>query len=118
LLEEVLWKHISLELYGSLVLTSIQNFFTSQQRVTCLEDSNGLLICGRDNIGSFLMEHFNSRFTSSHPILDDNLFDLVEKVITEEENVGLCLIPDEKEYFFLQGSLLDGMIDLFCWDLN
>jgi hypothetical protein len=46
------------------------------------------------------MEHFNSRFTSSHPILDDNPFDLVEKVITEEENVGLCLIPDEKEYIY------------------
>jgi hypothetical protein len=72
----------------------------SQQHVTCLKDCNGLLICGSDNIGSFFMEHFNSRFTSSHPILDDNPFDLVEKVITEEENVRLCLIPDEKEFFF------------------
>jgi hypothetical protein len=62
------------------------------------------------------MEHFNSRFTSSHPILDDNPFDLVEKVITEEENVGLCLIPDEKEYifFFLASTKL--VLDKApCW---
>lgn len=93
--------------------------------ISCLKDSNSLLICGRDNIDSFLVEHFNSRFTPSHLILDDNLFDLVEKVIIEEENVGLCSIPDEKEFFFAITELdlnkapdLDGMIALYCWDFN
>jgi hypothetical protein len=62
------------------------------------------------------MEHFNSRFTSSHPILDDNPFDLVEKVITEEENVGLCLIPDEKEYIFFFLAITKLVLDKApCW---
>jgi hypothetical protein len=67
--------------------------------LSCLKDSNGRLICGRDNIGNFLVEHFNSRFTSTHHILDKNLFELVEKVITEEENVELCSIPVENDFF-------------------
>jgi hypothetical protein len=54
------------------------------------------------------------------PVLDANLDCLVDKVIIEEENVGLCLIPDESEIFLAISELglnkapgLDGMTRLF-----
>jgi len=34
-------------------------------------------ICVRDNIGSFFMDHFSSQFSSTHPILDNHLSELV-----------------------------------------
>jgi hypothetical protein len=45
------------------------------------------------------VDHFSDLFSSSQPVLDSDLSDLVECVITDEENSGLCLIPDEGEIF-------------------
>jgi hypothetical protein len=104
--EEVLWKQKSHDLWltGTDLNTKFFHASAACRRrynfLSCLKDSNGHMICGRDNIGNFLVEHFNSRFTSTHPILDDNLSGLVETIITEEENVELCSIPFEKEIFF------------------
>jgi hypothetical protein len=46
------------------------------------------------------VQHFSTLFSLTNPVLDNRLSDLLDKVVTEEENVGLCLIPDEAEYFF------------------
>jgi hypothetical protein len=75
---------------------------------------------GRENIGNYLVQHFSSLFSSSVPVLDDNLSSLVQEVVTEEENVALCLILDEREIFLAISELglnkapgPDGMTGLF-----
>jgi hypothetical protein len=94
--EEILWKQKSREQW--LTCTDLNTKFfhasTATRRrynsISCLKAPDGSSINGRDNIGSFLVQHFTSLFTSTQPVLDDNLSDLVDVVITEEENVSLC----------------------------
>jgi hypothetical protein len=124
--DEVLWKQKYRELW--LTCTDlITKFFhastTCRRRynsISSLRGSDGSRICGRENIGAFLVDHFRHIFSSTNPVLDDSLSGLIEKVITEEENVVLCLIPDENEIFLAISNLglnkapsLDGMTGLF-----
>jgi hypothetical protein len=75
---------------------------------------------GRDNIGNYLLQHFSSLFTSTQPVFDNCFTSLVDKVVTDEENASLCLIPDENEIFLAISDLglnkapgPDGMTGLF-----
>jgi hypothetical protein len=67
--------------------------------ISCLVSADGANIMGRDNIGSYLVNHFSTLFTTTHPFFDSNFYDLVDSVITDEENVSLYTIPDEVEIF-------------------
>ena len=44
-------------------------------------------------------------FTSTQPVFDSCFTSLVDKVVTDEENVSLCLIPDENEFFLAISDL-------------
>jgi hypothetical protein len=66
------------------------------------------------------VHHFSSIFSTTSPMLDSSLFDLIAKVVTDEDNVVLCGIPDENEIFLAISNLgpnkapgLDGMTGLF-----
>ena len=50
-----------------------------------------------ENISAYLVGHFSALFTSTCPILDNSLDDLIEVVSTDEENVDMCSIPEESE---------------------
>ena len=67
--------------------------------ISCLVLADGSKIEGRENIGAFLVNHFSSLFTTTQPSFDDNFSDLVESVITNDENVSLCSIPNEVKIF-------------------
>lgn len=67
-----------------------------------------------------MVNHFSNSFSTSHLVLDSSLSDLVDCVITEEENFSLCIILDEIEIFSAIIDLgldkapgLDGMTGLF-----
>jgi hypothetical protein len=45
------------------------------------------------------VDHFSTLFSSSNPILDDSLSDLVSLDITVDDNVALCFIPEEVKIF-------------------
>jgi hypothetical protein len=123
--EEVLWKQKSRELWLSCTDLNTKFFHASTacrrryNSISCLFD-NGIRIMGRENIGSLLVDHFNTRFTTTHPPLDEDLSNLVDRVITVEENVALCVIPSEEEIFAAITDLglnkapgPDGMTGLF-----
>jgi hypothetical protein len=61
--------------------------------ISCLRVADGSNLLGRENIGSFLVDHFSTLFSSSNLILDDSLSDLVSHVIIVDDNVVLCSIP-------------------------
>jgi len=46
------------------------------------------------------VDHFSTLFSSSNPILDDSLYDLVSPVIVDD-NVALCSIPEKVEIFLV-----------------
>jgi hypothetical protein len=52
-----------------------------------------------------VVAHFSSLFTSTNPILENNLSDLVHEVISFDDNVALYLIPEEAEFFLAISEL-------------
>ena len=53
----------------------------------------------RNVIGNCFTNHFRNVFTSSIPILDDNLLSLFDTCISPAENDALYAIPSEQEIF-------------------
>ncbi|XP_059451122.1 uncharacterized protein LOC132181913 [Corylus avellana] len=85
--EEVLWKQKSRELW--LTCTDLNSKFfhasTACRRrynsISSLKAYDGTRLCGRDNIGSFLVNHFSTLFSSTSPNFDDSLSELVVTII-------------------------------------
>jgi hypothetical protein len=46
-----------------------------------------------------MSDHFTSLFSTSRPVISDNLLGLFDCQITPEDNISLCTIPSEKEIF-------------------
>ncbi|XP_059446389.1 uncharacterized protein LOC132177930 [Corylus avellana] len=85
-----------------------------------VEGSPAFSLSRKENIGAYLVDHFSNIFSTSHPPLIDTLPDLVNVVISAEENVSICTIPDEHEIFVAIKELglnkapgPDGMTGLF-----
>jgi hypothetical protein len=103
--KEILWKQKSRELWLSCTDLNTKFFHASTvchrryNSISCLVSADGSRIEGRENIGAFLVDHFSSLFTTTQPTFDNNFSDLVDCVITDEENVSLCSIHDEVEIF-------------------
>jgi hypothetical protein len=94
--EEVLWKQKSRELWLTCTDLNTKFFHASTvcrrryNSLSFLKTADGTVLCGRDNIGNHLVQHFSSLFASTQSVFDQCFTSLVDKVVTDEENVSLC----------------------------
>jgi hypothetical protein len=109
--EKVLWKQKSRELWLTYTDLNTKFFHSSTvcrrryNSISCLKSLDEVFINGRENIGVYLVNHFSSLFSTTNPVLDSRHNGLLDKVVTVDENVGLCLIPDEAEIFLAMSAL-------------
>jgi hypothetical protein len=131
--EESLWRSKSREIWLTCKDLNTKFFHTStliRRRanvVNFLKLDSGVWVSSRGEIGDHFTAHFSNLFTSSKPIIEQELLDLFSPVITNEENIILSTPPAEKEVFEALSSLgstkapgLDGFTALFYkkyWDL-
>lgn len=81
---------------------------------------------GRNAIGRELVRFYQTLFTSNNPIIPDDLENLIELLITYEDNELLTSIPDEHDIYATlkkmhpeKASGLDGMtINFFSYFLE
>jgi hypothetical protein len=124
--EEVLWKQKSRELWLTCTDLNTKFFHASTacrrryNSISFLKTSDGSVLYSRDNIGNYMVDHYKNLFTTTAPVLDDSLNELIDAVVTEEDNSIICSIPDEVEIYQTIISLglnkapgPDGMTGLF-----
>jgi hypothetical protein len=103
--EESLWKQKSRDLWLTSRNLNTKFFHASTairrryNSIPSLKSNDGSFVSNRVDIGSHICDYFSSLFSSTNPIFDDELVSLLPPVITPEENLSLCAIPDEREIF-------------------
>jgi hypothetical protein len=86
--EEVFWKQKSRELWLSCTDLNTKFFHAPTvcrrryNSISSLKMLDGSRLCGRDNIGNFLVHHFQTLFITSNPCFNEGISDLVGEVIT------------------------------------
>ena len=70
-----------------------------------LKLDSGVWVSSRAEIGGNFMSHFTNLFTSSNPLIENEMIDLFSLIITEDENVSLCSTPAEEEILEALASL-------------
>jgi hypothetical protein len=124
--EEILWKQKSRELWLTCTDLNTKFFHASTacrrryNSISFLKTTDGAVLNSRNDIGTYMVNHFTNLFSTTSPVFDDSLNDLFDVVINDEENSVLCAIPDEVEIFQAISSLglhkapgPDGMTGLF-----
>jgi hypothetical protein len=62
-------------------------------------------VSSRAEIGGNFIAHFTNLFTSSNPLIENEMLDLFSPIISEEENDLLCTLPVEEEILEALASL-------------
>jgi hypothetical protein len=103
--EEILWQQKSRELWLTCRDLNTKFFHASAvnhrryNSISMLKMDDGSSLNTRDSIGNYFVDFFSKIFTTTNPVLDLELDDLVHPVITVDENEMLCALPDEREIY-------------------
>ena len=124
--EETLWKSKFKEIWLTCSDLNTKIFHTSSiirrraNAINFLKTNEGSWSFDRAEIGGNFVNHFTNLFSSTSPIIEEELLDLFPSVISDEENQVLCSIPTEVEVVIALYSLssskapgLDGFTALF-----
>ncbi|KAK9288102.1 hypothetical protein L1049_016549 [Liquidambar formosana] len=124
--EEILWKQKSRVQWLKEGDKNTKFFHLStvicgkRNSIDFLKNEAGQWISDRASIGTCFTNQLKDLFSSSHPDFPDSLDSLLPRLITEDDNMALCSIPDEtkiRDVLFRMGSLKapgpDGMSVLF-----
>jgi len=101
--EETLWRNKSREQWLTCKDLNMKFFHLStvikRQRtaIDFLKLSSGAWISYRQAIGNTLCAHFADLFTTSEPLIPDEMLNLFDTVISNEHNLSICSIPSEQE---------------------
>jgi hypothetical protein len=103
--EESLWRNKSREVWLTCKDLNTKFFHTStiikRQRnaINFLKLPSGIWSSERQTIGNCFTTHFKELFSSSDPIIDEDLLSLFDNCISTDANDSLCAIPSEHEIF-------------------
>jgi ribonuclease HI len=103
--EESLWRNKSRETWLTCKDLNTKFFHTStiikrrRNAIDFLKLPSGVWSNERQEIGNCFTSHFRNVFTSSGPLLDEDLLSLFDNCISSEENTSICEIPTEQEIF-------------------
>jgi hypothetical protein len=103
--EESLWRNKSRETWLTCKDLNTKFFHTStvikrrRNAIDFLKLPSGSWSSERQAIGSCFTAHFKTVFTSSTPIIDDDILSLFDNCITSGDNESLCSLPSEQEIF-------------------
>jgi hypothetical protein len=109
--EESLWRSKSRELWLTCKDLNTKFFHTStiikwqRKAIDFLKLPSGVWTFDRPKIGNCFTSHFKSIFSSSAPILDEELLSLFDNCISIEENASIYAIPLELEIFSTLSSI-------------
>jgi hypothetical protein len=101
--EELKWKQKSKELWLREGDRNSRFFHLStlirrrSNKILEIKMEDGTQIYDRNSIGEYFTRHFTNLFTSVSPPAPVNLEELIETVITEEENKEICKVPSGEE---------------------
>jgi hypothetical protein len=131
--EKSLWRSKSRETWLTCKDLNTKYFHTStliRRRanvVNFLKLDFGDWVSSRDDIGQNFISHFSNLFTSSNPLIEQEMLDLFSPVISDEENFTLSTPLVETKFFEALTSLgstkalgPNGFTTLFykkCWNL-
>ncbi|XP_026451243.1 uncharacterized protein LOC113351478 [Papaver somniferum] len=71
----------------------------SINNIDSIQDYNGNWLQSREDISSYLTQHFSSISSTTNPVLDEHLFSILPTCITAEDNVLLTSIPSSDDIF-------------------
>jgi hypothetical protein len=124
--EETLWRSKFRETWLTCKDLNTKYFHTStlirrrSNDINFLKLDFGAWISSRAEIGRQFSDYFSKLFTTSNPIVEDEMLNLFSGVVSEEDNSHLCSIPTEVEVIqalaslgFSKASGPDGFIALF-----
>ncbi|XP_026419470.1 uncharacterized protein LOC113315405 [Papaver somniferum] len=69
----------------------------AQNKIVELEDANGNIVGDQENISELLVNHFKKKFEYHAVTMDEGIFDIIPKVITDEENAQIDQLPSSQE---------------------
>jgi hypothetical protein len=92
----------------------------SRNAIDFLKHPSGAWSSKRQEIGNCFTSHFRNVFTSSVPILDEDLLSLFDNCISTEKNATICPIPSEQDILYALSNIgspkapgLNGFTTLF-----
>ncbi|XP_026434585.1 uncharacterized protein LOC113332125 [Papaver somniferum] len=69
----------------------------AHNKIVELEDANDNIVADQENISELLVNHFKKKFEYHAVIMDEGSFDIIPKVITDEENAQMDQLPSAQE---------------------
>ena len=109
--EESLWRSKSRETWLTCKDLNTKYFHTStlirrrSNAINFLKSTVGDWFSSRANIGGIFIDHFKNLFSTSNPLIEEEMLDLFSHVISVAKNLSLCSIPTELEIFQALDSL-------------
>ncbi|PKI31207.1 hypothetical protein CRG98_048402, partial [Punica granatum] len=77
----------------------------SSNRIAAIKDNNGDWVQDYQGMGNYFLKNFQELFNTSHPDIPDDMEELINQVISQEENESLTRIPDDQEILTALNSI-------------
>ncbi|XP_026410443.1 uncharacterized protein LOC113305643 [Papaver somniferum] len=75
------------------------NIRRSRNNITSLRDSSGRWYHNTQDLENLLTHHFSSIATSTAPKIQESSFDIIQRIVSQEDNEKMLAVPDKEEVY-------------------